>query len=97
MVAAFLTDHTWRLRPDTPADRALYGAMVEGDFTTWEQTTTGAVVHARPAGGVELVCPARCCSRAGRHVVVQHLRRDQIFNSNKVFASWNVVDGTDAE
>ena len=28
---AFLTDHTWRLRPDTPADRRLYEALVGGD------------------------------------------------------------------
>ena len=43
---AFLTDHTWRLRPDTAADGQLYEAMIAGDFSRWEKTTTADIEHA---------------------------------------------------
>ncbi|MEZ5375140.1 MAG: hypothetical protein R2733_01415 [Acidimicrobiales bacterium] len=94
---AFLTDHTWRLRPDTPADRALYDAMVEGDFTTWEQTTTDAVVHAGQQEVLNWFALLGAARELDATLSYSTFVETQIFNSNKVFASWNVVDGTDAE
>ena len=32
---AFLCDGTWRLRPDTDADRQLYADMRNGDYDSW--------------------------------------------------------------
>jgi hypothetical protein len=36
---AFLNDKDWHLRPDTPADLALYDAFVKGDFDAWTAVT----------------------------------------------------------
>ena len=83
---AFLTDHTWRLRPDTAADRALYDALVAGDFEPG-RTTTARDRTRRPTGGPELVRPARRGAGArARQPGVETFVETWCFNSNKVFA-----------
>ncbi len=83
---AFLCDHTWRLRPDTPADRRLYDALVAGDYTTWQRTPLASFERAGQQevlnwsvllGAMqELQAPLQWSSFVETH----------IFNSNKVFA-----------
>jgi hypothetical protein len=88
---AFLTDHTWRLHPDTPADRRLYDALVDGDLTTWEKYTTDEIVHAgqqEVLNWFALAGAAReLCATLAWHTFVE----TWVFNSNKVFAVWDTV------
>lgn len=85
---AFLTDHTWRLRPDTDADRALYTALVDADFETWAATTTDQVV----AAGQQEVLNWFALMGAARELDAElswsTFVETWIFNSNKVFAAW---------
>lgn len=88
---AFLTDHTWRLRPDTPADRSLYDALVDGDFATWEQTTTDAVVHAGQQEVLNWFALMGAARELGAELSYSTFVETHIFNSNKVFATWEPV------
>jgi hypothetical protein len=86
---AFLTDHTWRLRPDTAADRALYDALAKGDFATWEATPLRAVEHA----GQQEVLNWFCLMGAARELGAgppdwSTFVETWVFNSNTVFAMW---------
>lgn len=85
---AFLTEHTWRLRPDTDADRRLYKALAEGDTGSWEATTTDAIEH----GGQQEVLNWFAIMGAARELGVtpawSEFVETWVFNSNKVFASW---------
>jgi len=86
---AFLTDHTWRLRPDTAADRRLYDAMTAGDFATWAATTTTEIEN---AGQQEVLnwCPLAGAARElGAHLSWSTFVETWVFNSNKVFAIWD--------
>ena len=83
---AFLCDHTWRLRPDTPADRNLYRARVDGDYDSWRAASTADF---EAAGQQELLnwCPMLGAMEAlGAHLDWSHFTETHIFNSNKVFA-----------
>ena len=88
---AFLTDHTWRMRPDTPADRRLYDALAVGDFGVWQDTPLDSVLHAgqqEVLNWFALMGAARelGCAEPDWSTFVQ----TWCFNSNKVFASWGV-------
>lgn len=86
---AFLTDHTWRMRPDTPADRRLYDALAVGDFATWEQTPLSAVEDAgqqEVLNWFALMGAAR--ELGGRPPSWSTFVQTWVFNSNKVFALW---------
>lgn len=87
---AFLTDHTWRLRPDTPADRELYDAMVAGDFKRWKRTTTDEIDHS----GQQEVLNWFALMGAAQELGLETPNwstfvETSVFNSNKVFAAWN--------
>ena len=85
---AFLTDSTWRLRPDSPADKALYTAMLESDYDTWAATTTAQIVQA----GQQEVLNWFALMGAARELDASLRWSDfvetWVFNSNKVFAAW---------
>lgn len=83
---AFLCDRTWRLRPDTPADRELYQALKEHDYTTWRNRSTEDF---EAAGQQELLnwCPLLGAMDAlGARLDYHSFVETHIFNSNKVFA-----------
>jgi hypothetical protein len=89
---AFLVDHNYRLRPDIPADRRLYDALVAGDFATWEHTPLADVEHAGQHEVLNWWCLAGAARELGAggpswHTFVE----TQCFNSNKVFATWEPV------
>lgn len=85
---AFLTDHTWRLRSDTLADRELYEALTVGDFERWENTTTSEIERA----GQQEVLNWFALMGAARELAAvptwSTFVETWIFNSNKVFAAW---------
>ena len=85
---AFLTDHTWRLRPDIDADRALYRSMIDGDHERFATYTTEQIEHA----GQHEVLNWFAFVGAARELAVtpswSTFVETWIFNSNKVFAAW---------
>lgn len=86
---AFLTDHTWRLRPDTPADRRLYEALVTGDFDTWESTPLADIEHAGQQEVLNWFALMGAVRQLGRTTPDWHTFAETwCFNSNKVFALW---------
>lgn len=88
---AFLTDHTWRLRPDTDADRALYQALTSGDFETWETTSTDAVVEAGQQEVLNWFALMGAARALGAELSSSSFVETHVFNSNKVFATWEPV------
>jgi hypothetical protein len=86
---AFLTDKTWRLHPDTASDRALYDAMVSGDFARWEQTTTADIEDAGQQEVLNWFCLMGAARELGLGAPGWSTFIDTwCFNSNKVFAEW---------
>jgi len=83
---AFLCDHTWRLRPDTPADRNLYRALLDGDYASWRHSRTEDF---EAAGQQELLnwCPMLgAMEELGAKLDWSDFIETNVFNSNKVFA-----------
>jgi hypothetical protein len=89
---AFLCDHTYRMHPDTPADRRLYDAFVAADWDVWRKVTLADVEH---AGQQELL---NWFALTGAMEVVRarpawtEFVETAIFNSNKVFALFDPVE-----
>lgn len=88
---AFLTDHTWRLRPDTDADRRLYDALTVGDYATWEKTTTEEIEYAGQQEVLNWFALAGAAREIGAVPTWSKFDETWCFNSNKVFAVWNPV------
>jgi hypothetical protein len=88
---AFLTDHTWRLRPDTTADRQLYDAMVAGDFKRWEATTTAEIEHGGQQEVLNWFALLGAARQLGAELTWSTFVETWVFNSNKVFAVWPVT------
>jgi hypothetical protein len=86
---AFLVDHTWRLRPDTDADRRLYDALAAGDFATWERTPLADVEHAGQQEVLNWFCLMGAARELGHTAPAwSTFVQTWVFNSNKVFAVW---------
>ncbi|MFV0526663.1 MAG: extradiol ring-cleavage dioxygenase [Acidimicrobiales bacterium] len=94
---AFLVDHNWRMRPDTPADRRLYEAMVAGDFDTWEKMSTDDIVRAGQQEVLNWFAVVGAARELGADLAWSEFVETWIFNSNKVFAAWTPVGGTGGE
>ena len=85
---AFLTDHTWRLRPDTPADRALYASLVRRDHAAWSAVTTDQIVHAGQQEVLNWFALAGAARQLDATLTWSTFVETWVFNSNKVFATW---------
>jgi hypothetical protein len=83
---AFLCDPTWRLRPDTPADRRLYAAMRGGDYETWRTTSLKAVEDAGQQEVLNWFALAGAMQALGARLEWSAFVETHVFNSNKVFA-----------
>jgi hypothetical protein len=83
---AFLCDPTFRLRPDTPADRKLYEAMCAGDYETWRATSLTAVEDAGQQEVLNWFALAGAMEEIGARLEWSTFVESCIFNSNKVFA-----------
>lgn len=89
---AFLTDKTWRLRPDTASDRRLYDALVAGDYAAWEATTTAQIEDAGQQEVLNWFALAGAARELGLGGPTEHsFVETWCFNSNKVFARWEVT------
>lgn len=85
---AFLVDHNWRLRPDTDADRALYDALVAGDWDRWATVTTAEIEHAGQQEVLNWFVLAGAARELGATPSWSTFVETWCFNSNKVFAVW---------
>ena len=87
---AFLCDPTFRLRPDTPADRKLYEAMCAGDYAAWRATSLKAVENAGQQEVLNWFALAGAMEELGRGSRSTFVET-HIFNSNKVFAVYGTA------
>jgi hypothetical protein len=85
---AFLTDSTWRLYPDIPADRRLYQALVDGDFDAWRRTPLHAIEDAGQQEMLNWFCLLGAVSELGLPLDWSTFVETWVFNSNKCFAVW---------
>ena len=83
---AFLCDWTWRLRPDTPADRRLYEALCAGDYDHWRATPLAAIEAAGQQEVLNWFALAGAMDELGAHLDWSTFVETHVFNSNKVFA-----------
>ena len=90
---AFLCDHTWRLRPDTIADRALYDALVAGDYAAWESVSLDDIEHAGQQEVLNWFILLGAARAADAELAWSTFVETSCFNSNKVFALWHPVEG----
>ncbi|MBO0894638.1 MAG: DEAD/DEAH box helicase, partial [Acidimicrobiales bacterium] len=63
---AFLTDKTWRLRPDVDADRRLYDALVTGDLGAWHTYRTAELEEAGQQEMLNWFCLLGAMEELGR-------------------------------
>lgn len=87
---AFLCDRTWRLRPDTPADRVLHRQMVEGDYAALRSTTVAELERAGQQEVLNWFVLFGAMDHLGRTPAWSEMVETHIFNSNKVFAAYPV-------
>ncbi|AXV06634.1 2,3-dihydroxy-p-cumate dioxygenase [Euzebya pacifica] len=90
---AFLVDKTYRRFPDTAADQELYEAMVAGDWDRWRQTTVDDVEDSGQQELLNWFALAGAMERAGATLDWSAFEETHIFNSSKVVAAFNAVDG----
>lgn len=83
---AFLVDHTWRLRPDTEADRRLYRALIAQDIDTWTTTPLSAFEQAGQQEVLNWSPLVGAMHEVGAPLVWSEFIETSVFNSNKVFA-----------
>jgi hypothetical protein len=83
---AFLCDRTWRLRPDTPADRRLYEALRAGDYDSWRATPLAAIEEAGQQEVLNWFALAGAMDELGAGLDWSMFVETHLFNSNKVFA-----------
>ncbi len=88
---AFLCDPTFRLRPDTPADRRLYEAMRARDYEAWRTTPLQAVEDAGQQEVLNWFALAGAMEALGARLEWSAFVETHIFNSNKVFAVYASV------
>jgi len=86
---AFLCDATWRLRPDTPADRRLYDAMRAGDYGAWRATPLAAVEDAGQQEVLNWFALLGAMEALGARLEWSEFVETAVFNSNKVFAAYS--------
>lgn len=83
---AFLCDRTWHLRPDTPADRRLYDALVAQDWAAWQKVTTREVVTAGQQEMLTWHCLLGAMAELEMPLRWSTFVETDVFNSNKCFA-----------
>jgi hypothetical protein len=87
---AFLVDSTWRLQPDTASDRQLYAAMVEGDYGRWRATSLQEVEDAGQQEVLNWWALMGAMEALGARLEWSEFVETHVFNSNKVFAAFEV-------
>lgn len=88
---AFLCDRTWRLRPDTPADRRLYQALGDSDFEFWRTRSLGEIEAAGQQEVLNWFPLMGAMEELGAHLGWSEFVGTDVFNSNKVFAVYETA------
>lgn len=83
---AFLCDRTWRLRPDTEADRSLYEALRAGDHDAWRATSLDALEGAGQQEMLNWFALVGAMEALGAKLDWSEWVGTHVFNSDKVFA-----------
>jgi hypothetical protein len=83
---AFICDRTWRLRPDTDADRRLYSAMIRGDLDTWRDAPLASLEASGQQELLNWFPLLGAMAELGQPVGWSDFAATEVFNSNKVFA-----------
>jgi hypothetical protein len=83
---AFLVDQTWRLRPDTPSDRQLYGLLQDNDLEAWRAIPLSDVERAGQQEMLNWFCLMGAMHELGSKLAWSDFVETYIFNSNKVTA-----------
>jgi hypothetical protein len=83
---AFLVDKTWRMRPDIETDRALYRAMVDGDFAYWRDFPLERIVDAGEQETLNWFALLGAMHALGRRCTWSDFVETYVFNSSKVAA-----------
>lgn len=82
---AFLVDKHWRLRPDTNADRALYDALIAGDYDIWREYPLDQIEESGQQEVLNWSALAGSMHRLGATIEFHQFNETHIFNSNKCF------------
>lgn len=91
---AFTCDRTWRVQPDTAADRRLFDALVAGDLETFRSTPLEEIEAAGQQELLNWFCLVGAMHELGRPTPEwSEWVPTYVFNSNKVFASYEAVAG----
>jgi len=83
---AFLTAKHHYLYPDIEADRALYEALLAGDYDTWRQTPLAAIEASGQQEMLNWMCLVGAMAELGRRAQEAEFIQTYIFNSSKCFA-----------
>ncbi|CAN7591861.1 hypothetical protein [Variovorax paradoxus] len=88
---AFMSDSTWRVRPNTDRDSTLYASLQSGDYAAWRNST---LAEFEDAGQQEMLnwCPLLgAMEELNAPLRYSSFVETHIFNSNKVFAVFEPV------
>ncbi|MFK7967162.1 MAG: hypothetical protein AB8C46_24650 [Burkholderiaceae bacterium] len=85
---AFLVDHTYRLRPDTPADLRLYEALASQQHAPWLATSLTDIEQAGQQELLNWFTALGAVDELGLKLGWSSFVETACFNSNKVFAVW---------
>ena len=83
---AFLVDKTYRMQPDVVADRALYQAMVTGDYSFWRDYTLSQIEDSAQQEVLNWFALVGAMNELGMRVTWSDFVETYIFNSSKVAA-----------
>ncbi len=86
---AFLCDHTWRLRPDTEADRVLYDEMLRSDHRAMAGRSVDDLEWAGQQELLNWFVLWGAMERVGSTLTWSTFVETDVFNSNKVFAIYH--------
>lgn len=83
---AFLVDKTFRIAPDVAADRALYEALVAGDYATWRNHPLAKIEESGQQEVLNWFVLAGAMNALGAKLAWSEFVETWIFNSSKVAA-----------
>ncbi|MBL8344443.1 MAG: hypothetical protein JNN03_03310 [Rubrivivax sp.] len=83
---AFLVDKTFRIAPDVAADRALYEALVKGDYAAWRNHPLAQVEESGQQEVLNWFVLAGAMNALGARLEWSEFVETWIFNSSKVAA-----------
>ena len=81
-----MVDKAWRMRPDVETDKALYTAMVRGDYGFWRNFTLPQLVDAGGQETLNWFALVGAMQELGQRCAWSDFVETYVFNSSKVAA-----------